>query len=285
MKAINPPHINDTEELQLLAENTKLGSYPELLNNHAVFIDQYEKYTEHGGDPWSITSKIAGDKFKKSLITHYDNAPKGRLEFIDHFRRKLSPNICPMCGGPGNGTLDHYLPKDLYPEFSFYSKNLIPACNCNSLRGIKVKGNTASERAIHPFFDTFLGQRLYTTLFEGMFETPKISIVAINDSHPQIGIIQFHLNEVINNDATQGWFEKHWSDLSERAHDLLDLVLPQPPQHITGGDLKSYIERYRNAKDKEYDTPNNWYSIFYTGLINDQARLDILAQKINNTRQ
>lgn len=285
MKHIDPPEVDDMVELQSLANNGRLGSHPKLMSEYLIFRAQYNDFIAKGGNPWAINTVITDVNFGNALINHYENSPEGRLLFIKDFRRTVSPTVCPMCGGFGNGTLDHYLPKADYPEFSFFSKNLVPACNCNSLRGTAVKGARASERAIHPYFDTFLNQRLYTTLFEGSFDAPRISINVLDPSHPDIDILQFHLDEVINNEATKGWFEKHWSDLSKRAHDLLDLVLPQPPQHITGIDLKSYIERYRNAKDKEYETPNNWYSIFYTGLINDQARLDILAQKINSTRQ
>ncbi|MBE8717495.1 hypothetical protein C4F51_09865 [Cellvibrio sp. KB43] len=190
-----------------------------------------------------------------------------------------------MCGGLGNGTLDHYLPKDDYPEYSFFSKNLVPACSCNSLRRKAVKGVVSPSRAIHPYFDDFLSDRLYQAVFKGQFDTPGISIEIIDGNHPQKDILRYHLDEVISNDGTQGWFEKYWSSLSDRPHDMLELVLPCGPQNLTGSELKAALNRYRNSKDKEYQTPNNWYSIFYTGLMSDNDRLDQLATKINQLRQ
>lgn len=282
MKKINPPDVNDIEELQKLAKNNNLGSHPKLLNEIVKFQCQYDKYIEHAGNPWNIDSIVTDQGFSKSLISHYNDTPKDRLLFIKDYRRTVSPTVCPMCGGFGNGTLDHYLPKSDYPEYAFFSKNLVPACNCNSLRKNAVKGAAVPARAIHPYFDTFLDQRLYTSVFEGSFQTPQISIKVIDENHPDFMIIQFHLDKVIDNDATKGWFDKYWVDLSLRAHDILDLVLP--PQNITGIELQSAIQRYRNAKDKEYETLNNWYSIFYTGLINDQARLNTLADRINSSR-
>lgn len=284
MKGINPPPVNDIEELQLLADNERLGSYPDLRNECTKIVSQYDDYILHGGDPWRLTQLPVGNRLQKALIAHYNKPPTGRLKFINEYRRTLSPTICPMCGGFGNGTLDHYLPKDDYPEYSVFSKNLVPACNCNSLRGTTVKGRASPQRVIHPYFDDFLEQRLYQSSFKGSFETPSISIEVIDDNHPQVALLQFHLDEVISNDATQGWFEKYWSDLSQRAHDILDLVLPPPGQDVTGAELMGSIERYRNAKDKEHDTCNNWLSIFYTGLMNDQARMDQLAIIINSMR-
>ena len=285
MKHINPPEIDDIVELQSLANNRRLGSYPKLLSEYLIFREQYNKFTVNGGNPWVINTVITDVDFGNALINHYVDSPEGRLLFIKDFRRTVSPTVCPMCGGFGNGTLDHYLPKADYPEFSFFSKNLVPACNCNSLRGTAVKGVRASERAIPPYFDTFLNQRLYTTLFEGSFEVPRISINVLDPNHPNIDIIQFHLDEVINNEATNGWFDKYWSDLILRPNEILDLVLPPTPQLITIDELITATTRYRNSKDKEHNTQNNWLSIFYTGLINDQARLGGLLEIINSSRQ
>lgn len=284
MKKINPPFIDDIKELKALAGNGKLGSYPQLLSEYIQFRSQYSEYMKNSGDPWKLNKlNVVGD-FKKALILHYEKPPLGRLEFIDKYRRNLSPTVCPMCGGFGNGTLDHYLPKDDFPEFSFFSMNLVPACNCNSLRGTTVKGDVSPERAIHPYFDDFLGERLYQSVFKGSYDAPSISIEVVDNNHPQVCILKFHLKEIIFNDATQGWFEKYWSDLSLRAHDILELVLPSVPKLVTNVDLMAAIEKYRNSKDKEYGTPNNWLSIFYTGLMNDQGRIVRLAAAINSAR-
>ncbi|MFA7259323.1 MAG: hypothetical protein WC013_07365 [Aeromonas bestiarum] len=285
MKHITPPDVDDIVELQSLANNSRLGSHPKLLSEYLIFRGQYNQFIANGGDPWMITSAITDANFGSALINHYVDSPEGRLLFIKDFRRTISPTVCPMCGGFGNGTLDHYLPKADYPEFSFFSKNLVPACNCNSLRGTAVKGTRASERAFHPYFDTFLNQRLYTTLFEGSFDVPRISINVLDPDHPNIDILRFHLDEVINNEATKGWFDKYWSNLILRPNDILDLVLPLEPQLITAHELITAVTRYRNSKDKEHNTPNNWLSIFYTGLINDQVRLDGLLEIINLSRQ
>lgn len=284
MKKINPPLVDDIMELHLLAKNKNLKSHPELLNQYDQFRSKYKEYIDNAGNPWSVNKLPINRQFKGELHRHYNHPPKGRLNFIKEYRRNLSPTICPMCGGFGNGTLDHYLPKDSYPEYSFFSKNIIPACNCNSLRGTAVKGLASPSRAIHPYFDDFLSDRLYQAVFSGQFYAPCISIEIIDNSHPQRDILKFHLDEIISNPGTQGWFEKYWSDLSLRPHDILELVLPDDQQNLTGATLKISIEKYRNSKDKEYQTPNNWFSIFYTGLMADNERLDQLAEIINLSR-
>jgi hypothetical protein len=284
MKKIDPPFINDIGELKALADNEGLGSYPYLMNQYIQFRDRYNEYSDCGGDPWAVAPLPISEHLANALKGHYSQPPVGGLGFLKEYRRKLSPTFCPMCGGFGNGTLDHYLPKNDYPEYSFFSRNLVPACNCNSLRGETVKGAAPPARVIHPYFDDFLGDRLYQSVFEGGFSSPSISIEVVEEDHPEIEILQFHLDSVIKNEATQGWFEKYWSDLSQRPHDKLDLVLPPPTQDLTGAELKAAIRKYRDYMDKDHDTPNNWFSIFYTGLMNCQDRLDRLAAVIKSLR-
>lgn len=284
MKRIDPPAIDDIEELTFLADNKGLGSYPGLMNEYSRFLSQYNEYSKSGGNPWNMVPLTISDHLKKALRTHYGSPPKGRLQFIKNYRRGLSPTLCLMCGGFGNGTLDHYLPKEDFPEYSFFSKNLVPACNCNSLRGRTVKGAAPPARVIHPYYDDFLADRLYQAVFQGEFSAPSISIEIIDKNHPIFDILKFHLDEVIINDSTQGWFEKYWSDLSQRPHDKLELVLPLSSQDLSAADLKVALERYRNHMDKDHDTPNNWLSIFYTGLMRDHDRLDQLAAVINSNR-
>lgn len=284
MKKINPFPVDDIAELRSLAHNKRLKSHPALLNLYTQVCTQYENYILHGGSPWHVSHLPISSQLKTSLIMHYENPPKGRLEFIKEYRRNMSPMVCPMCGGFGNGTLDHYLPKTSYPEFSFFSNNLVPACNCNSLRSNLVKGPARQSRAIHPYFDFFLDQRLYQSTFDGSFESPTISIAVIDDNHPNLDVLQFHLDNVIINEATQAWFDKQWGAVSQRPHHVLKLVLPEPPTVLTGAGLAVAIEKYRDQQDQEFETPNNWKSIFYTGLIKDQNRIDKLASVINSLR-
>lgn len=58
---------------------------------------------------------------KSSFIEHYDN-PKYFSNFIDKYREDNRSDFCYMCGDMNAGTLDHILPKDIYPEFSFFRK-------------------------------------------------------------------------------------------------------------------------------------------------------------------
>lgn len=284
MKLTDLPIVDDLLELQKLANRDTLGSYPALMHAYIVIREQYNIFLQHGGDPWQVSPVQIDQALKTSIKGHYNSPPTDCLEFIPDLRYKFSPLLCLMCGGTGMGTLDHYLPKDIYPEFSIFSANLVPACNCNSLRRTTHKGNASPERVIHPYFDQFVTGRLYQAKFDGDFETPQISIEIRDTNHQNYETLKFHLENVILNNSTQGWFDKYWADLALRPDDILGLVLPDLPTLIDTNNLVVALTRFRNAKDKEFGTPNNWYSMFYTGLLSDTNRVTELANVINGQR-
>ena len=60
---------------------------------------------------------------------------------------------CPLCGHRTVSTLDHHLPKALYPVLAVVPLNLIPACgDCNKSKLAKLP-TKANEEALHPYFD------------------------------------------------------------------------------------------------------------------------------------
>lgn len=94
----------------------------------------------------------------KALIHAYVAATKSMRNLRAEL---LNPDLddfaqCPYCGINEPKTLDHYIPKELYPEFSILPLNLIPICNqCNSV----YKGSeflSAGKRLfLHSYLDAF----------------------------------------------------------------------------------------------------------------------------------
>lgn len=62
---------------------------------------------------------------------------------------------CPFCGISETSTLDHYLPKEKYPEFSIFPKNLVPSCAvCNTHKRDRILLDGTDVRMFfHPCFD------------------------------------------------------------------------------------------------------------------------------------
>lgn len=66
---------------------------------------------------------------------------------------KLAAGRCPLCGHRPVTTLDHYLPKTLYPLLCVTPTNLVPACSdCNKAKSDN-SFPAAADQPLHPYFD------------------------------------------------------------------------------------------------------------------------------------
>lgn len=68
---------------------------------------------------------------------------------------RVSVARCPFCGISESSTLDHYLPKERYPEFSVFPKNLVPSCAvCNTHKRDRIlDAGTNVRMFLHPCYD------------------------------------------------------------------------------------------------------------------------------------
>jgi hypothetical protein len=80
-------------------------------------------------------------------------------EAMNRMREQLLLSVlvaqCPFCGIGEARTLDHYLPKERFPEFSVLPINLVPSCPiCNNLKRDRVlNAGTDIRMFVHPYFD------------------------------------------------------------------------------------------------------------------------------------
>lgn len=60
---------------------------------------------------------------------------------------------CPLCNHMPVKTLDHHLPKSLYPALSVAPTNLVPACSDCNKRKMDTYPTCSERQAINPYFD------------------------------------------------------------------------------------------------------------------------------------
>jgi len=99
-------------------------------------------------------SPFSGSEVKDDLEHCYDKPTKNinaHLRIVSDNHAKSNGFYCPYCGHFPCDTLDHYLPKSVFAEFSIKANNLIPCCSkCNRL-----KSDTWSDEYdvfINPYF-------------------------------------------------------------------------------------------------------------------------------------
>ncbi|MGC5543731.1 HNH endonuclease [Streptomyces griseus] len=80
------------------------------------------------------------------------NTRKGRAIY-DQLMAAPADERCPLCGHGVVRTLDHYLPKKMFPALCVDPLNLIPACaDCNHTKG-DIQPTGPEKTPIHPYLD------------------------------------------------------------------------------------------------------------------------------------
>jgi len=116
----------------------------------------------------------------KDLISCYgENIEFSRIEKeIKELQEIAMQSVCPYCGIGEPNTIDHYIPKSLYPEFSVFGLNLIPCCwTCNMEKGEKWLEN-GNRRIINFYFDSIPNEKFLHAIvsFNEHTDVPTLSL-------------------------------------------------------------------------------------------------------------
>ena len=282
MKKITALKIDNISLINEFSKRKTLSSHPLLLGKLNLIIKQYDIYEKSNGNLLKINHPEKIDKtLANALRSHYKNEIKG-LEFISSIRNDLSPDVCPMCGGLGAAEVDHVAPKEQYPEYAFFSSNLVPACSCNNKKSEVFRDEKIQARILHPYFDKILHDRLAFLKYSGNIETPKIEIVPTLDYTNNINVC-FHINNIIKKSTLKTWKLKSWSNIFRNPSSFLS-SLEDIKGEISIEDIKNCISRRLGEFDRYYETPNNWFSMMLFGLNSNPYFLNGLAERVNVLR-
>nr|WP_180164566.1 HNH endonuclease [Stenotrophomonas sp. SbOxS2]NYT97653.1 HNH endonuclease [Stenotrophomonas sp. SbOxS2] len=95
------------------------------------------------------------DPQKEAMRHAFTVETKPMTELRGNLLKRISVARCPFCGISESSTLDHYLPKEQYPEFSVFPKNLVPSCAfCNTRKRDRILDEGTKVRMfLHPCYD------------------------------------------------------------------------------------------------------------------------------------
>jgi hypothetical protein len=175
---------------------------------------------------------------------------------------------CPVCGGTTTGTLDHYLPRDVYPEFSIFSLNLVPACpHCNSgSKGTTVKGASYGERFLHPYFDDLANGPIWRVAFRAPYAMLTFDAVPEQGLSPaQTKMVKFHLQNVLGSQF-ETFVRTQWGKMPNVLRIRAGGRLPTDPVAC-----RPIVELELAAKIEETGSHNSWHAGFLRGLLADNA--------------
>lgn len=294
MKAIDNPIVNqnlninineDTIDELIDVLDSKYGDIIEDLEEDILSL--YNDYLRNNGNPHLLpshnTSGTIREIIEKKFQQIYNKPPETMIlkDVFSHIRKKSSPNLCPMCGSSSIGTIDHYLPQSIYPLYSIYLYNLVPACSCNSLRNTTIIGNI-NERILHPYFDNvLLSRRLLTSsLILNPDESLDIKIeVYENGLTPiEIDMVKFHLDNVVLKTNILDSIADFWGNIKDQPDSIMYNRPTAPIDKLTYyKNVKEHFKRFFINKNLH----NSWMSILLHGIIKNKRIISFLTNKYN----
>lgn len=150
-------HTHAIDDLKILSSLTT--GYAFLHGTYQAIEKAYQRYMSSSGSPQLKALGLSSEQTKCLHAAYEGGAKKYGLDWIPQLR-DVPIGSCPMCGNLTVGTVEHYLPKTPFPEFSVFSWNLVPSCNsCNQKRGSK-HVNGVSHQLLHPIFDRVILDKL-----------------------------------------------------------------------------------------------------------------------------
>lgn len=258
------PITDDNLYIESIVSQGQIGA------NAAFFLkikgdwkSRVQAYVEAHGNPCLLKPWINIADEREILENLYSSQPpvhSVQKPILDSLRIK-DLQLCPACGEDGTpNTLDHYLPKNKYPEFSVTSRNLSPMCDiCQGKKGSKTVNGADQRLFVHPYFDEFTAFSVVRLTVGRPFESPNSFSI---DPHPGLNVEQSallarHLEEL----GISKRYEKFFKTEYIRLRKLVSRARAERQ------DVRERIsEFHKYALDK---STNSWGAIFYEGVLDN----------------
>jgi len=176
LKQIKKPTHNTGDVFSDCVSKTARAGRAKLLAVKTDIEKEAELYDKRGKRQTlyrtEAAEKVGVDVTTKQMVNLYNNhlARKGSVGRPIYDEIKAIPKLgwCPLCGIGKVSTLDHYLPKTIFPQLAVTPTNLIAACkDCNTTKKDKFVADP-NKQTIHPYYDNFDDKRwLFVEIVEG----------------------------------------------------------------------------------------------------------------------
>lgn len=245
----------NVQQLELIAE--------ELSENYS----SYDSLIDSSNDALPESAFL---QYSDLLIEYYEKAPKELNKLLLERRNEHDLSFCPYCGNPMiPDTLDHFIPKGKWPEFSIFPNNLVPQCRgCAPVKGEHyycIENNLAMF--IHPIYFNFLENFRFSMNVSLNIESNDISVVV-------------KLKRII---GTQADDQRRVIIHAEK------LKIKSRIIHYCKKEFRQWKRRLANAKFDvstalkqrlseipQPDIGKDWQSAFYSALLQNQEIIDYM---------
>lgn len=237
--------------------------------HQAAWLAAYRSYQGSGGNPFSVNPHDFGPGVGDLQYKLYDTRKNSGV--LKRMRTMGGLKSCPVCGSPVTGSLDHYLPRDKYREFSIMRANLVPACmHCNSSsKGVTVHGGHP-KRFIHPYYDPWAAGVLWFVEIVPPYPAATFKPRPMPGlPTPQDEIVAFHLENVLGTQFELS-MDTHWSSLPGQ-------VKVRDPDLSVASVTTQLTQELRVALLAGGN--NSWLAALLRGILVDEYAIEHVRQK------
>jgi hypothetical protein len=200
---------------------------------------------------------------KEQLMGVYDNQMvQGPGREVYNKILISSNGVCSFCAHGTPKSLDHFLPKSEFPEYSIFPLNLIPCCSdCNHDKSEYV-AKSEEKQYLHPYYDDVSAlQWLECKILYSSNKSPAFEFF-INSNAEGISDIIFN-RLVFQFDSLkigELYSKQAATELSGIGHFL--------HKHLKGeSEVQSFLNEM--AKSKSDANKNSWQAAMYRSMVND----------------
>jgi len=261
---LTPPDVDGIELIDKIVSERQAGKnakfFNEIKDDWKLHV---QTYIDSKGNPELVKPwhKVRGHKVTFKNL--YSNPQEGSAqEPILQALRSRTMQLCPACGEDGTpNTLDHYLPKDIYPEFAITPLNLFPMCDiCQGEKGTKTLDEDDQRFFLHPYFDVFTEKQVVMLEISKPFESPTTITVRPHSDLSEVdaSLVKRHLYELGISKRYHHYFRNQHMRLLKLVNEI----------RLNGQNVRQSLELFR--KNELYKSVNSWPHIFYSGVLADE---------------
>lgn len=236
--------------------NAEIEFETKILNNELYTIAKNVTISD------SLNSEKLIGIYENRLLNKKNN---GRIHYDTIFMS--APNgKCPYCSQRIVKTLDHYLPKSIYPLYSITPINLVPSCSdCNKDKRISSPSNS-EEESLHPYYDdieneNWLKVKLHNVkpLTLEYFVLPQIAWSELLNKRVEFHFKAYDLNTLFCIHALE-----EFENIKSQLENLFVIKGKE--------ELKDHL--FDCYKSRENANKNSWQTAFYEGLFTNESFLN-----------
>lgn len=155
MKSIPIPAIDRVRIYDAIRRAKQAPRDALMISIRSDVLNAYEVYLNAAPEVGALLSLPLLEPEKAALRHAYTVETRPMTELRIELLDGMGAALCPLCGLGETSTLDHYLPKERFAEFSVLPNNLIPCCaRCNTLKRDKILVEGTQVRAfLHSYYD------------------------------------------------------------------------------------------------------------------------------------